>query len=38
MKNTIEVTICLNKGDKKTTTCPFGVPVDSFLESFSDKG
>ncbi|MCL1928476.1 MAG: nucleoside kinase [Treponema sp.] len=36
MTNTIEVTICAHNGEKKTATCPFGVPVESFLESFGD--
>jgi len=34
MNNTIKVTIVRNENDKKTAECPFGVPVDSFLESF----
>jgi uridine kinase len=34
MHNTIEVTISQSSGSK-TVTCPFGVPVNSFLESFN---
>ncbi|MCL1812165.1 MAG: nucleoside kinase [Treponema sp.] len=36
MTNTIEVTIRAYNGEVKTATCPFGIPVESFLESFGD--
>ena len=35
MSNTIEISFSLSE-EKKSITCPFGVPVDSFLESFGE--